>query len=112
MAFKSLIVRLIYTYLVEEGFTKGDFGVEQSPKEIAISSSLVLRLICLTPLSLNKLSLKVFGGGDWYLLYGLPIKEFFLVRLIKKPAGVGVCTLVGIGVGLLISGEVVTSVGD
>ena len=50
--------------LVEGGFSKGDFGVKRSPKEIAISSSLVLRSIYLIPLSLNKLFLKVSSGGD------------------------------------------------
>ena len=113
MASKSLIIRLIYTRLVEGEVSKEDFGVEQSPKGIAISLSSVLKLIYLTAPSPNKLSLKVSSVGDRYLLYRLPIKESFLVRLIIKPIGVGVGTRVGIGVGLLIGkGEVVTSIGN
>jgi len=50
--------------LVGGGFGKGDFGIEQLPKEITISSSLVLELIYLTLPPLNKLSPKVSGGGD------------------------------------------------
>ena len=111
---KSLIIRLIYTRLVEGEASKEDFSVEQSPKEIAISFSLVLKLICLTAPSPNKLSLKVSGVGDRYSLYRLPIKESFLVRSIKKPAGVGAGTRTGIGTGvsLSISREVATSIGN
>ena len=81
-------------------------------KEIAIFSFLVLKLICLTAPLLNKLSLKVSGVGDWYSLYGLPIKESFLVRLIKNPAGVGVGKYRCIGVSSLINKKVATSIGD
>ena len=113
MASKSLIVRLIYTYLVEGEVSKKDFSIERSPKGIVISLSLVLKLIYLTAPSLNKLSLKVSSVGDRYLLYRLPIKESFLVRLIIKPTGVGAGMRAGTGVGSSIGkGEVITSVGN
>ena len=118
MASKSLIIRSIYTCLVEGEVCKGevrkeDFGIEWLPKRVIIFLSLVLKLIYLIVLFLNKLSFEVSGAGDRYLLYGLLIKESFLVRLIMKPIGVGAGTGIGIGVSLLIGeGEVATSVGD
>jgi len=113
VASKSSIVRLIYTRLVEGEVGKEDFGIERSPKEIAISSSSVLKSICSTTPSPNKLSLEVSGAGDRYSLYGLPIKESFSVRSMIKPTGVGVGTRAGTGVSSSIGeGEVATSVGN
>jgi hypothetical protein len=54
VASKSLTVRSIYTYSVKGKFNKRDSSTEQLPKLITISS-LVLRLIYLTPLPLPNL---------------------------------------------------------